>query len=153
RDVTLEVPAGHTVAIVGRTGAGKSTLLSLLPRLFDPPPGTVFLDGVDIREVELGWLRSRLAIVPQETFLFSARVEESSAFGVERAGGREVIQVARVAQLDEEVRSFPNGYQTLIGERGITLSGGQRQRVAIARALLRDAPVVLLDDCLSSVDT
>src|SRR5262245_31072599 len=153
RDVTLVVPAGQTVAIVGRTGAGKSTLLSLLPRLFDPPRGTVFLDGADIRDVELGWLRSRLAIVPQETFLFSATVEENIGFGVEHADATEVVQVARVAQLDQDVREFPQGYQTLIGERGITLSGGQRQRVAIARALLRDAPVVLLDDCLSSVDT
>ena len=153
RDVTLEVPAGRTVAIVGRTGAGKSTLLSLLPRLFDPPPGTVFLDGVDIRCYDLGWLRSRLAIVPQETFLFSTTVEDNIGFGVEHAEREAVVQAARVAQLDQDVREFPQGYRTLIGERGITLSGGQRQRAAIARALLRDAPVVLLDDCLSSVDT
>jgi len=152
RDVTLEIPAGSTVAIVGRTGAGKSTLLSLLPRLFDPPPGTVFLDGVDIRRYDVGWLRSRLAIVPQETFLFSATVEENIAFGVERVDPEAVVRAARVARLDDDVRDFPKQYDTLIGERGITLSGGQRQRAAIARALMRDAPVVLLDDCLASVD-
>jgi ATP-binding cassette subfamily B protein len=153
RDVSLEVPAGHTVAIVGRTGAGKSTLLSLLPRLFDPPEGTVLLDGVDIRRYDLGWLRSRLAIVPQETFLFSATLEENIGFGVDRPDPEAVVSAARVARLDGDVREFPDGYRTMIGERGITLSGGQRQRTAIARALMRDAPVVLLDDCLSSVDT
>jgi ATP-binding cassette, subfamily B, multidrug efflux pump len=153
RDVSLEVPAGKTVAIVGRTGAGKSTLLSLLPRLFDPPPNTVFLDGVDIRRYDLGWLRSRLAIVPQETFLFSTTIEENIAFGVETVDSPAVVRAARVARLDEDIREFPAGYRTVVGERGITLSGGQRQRAAIARALLRDAPVVLLDDCLSSVDT
>ena len=153
RGVSLEVPAGKTVAIVGRTGSGKSTLLSLLPRLFDPPPGTVLLDGVDIRRLDLSWLRSRLAVVPQETFLFSTTLEENIAFGVERVDSEAVVGAARTAQLDGDVRTFPAGYQTLVGERGITLSGGQRQRAAIARALLRDAPVVLLDDCLSSVDT
>jgi ATP-binding cassette subfamily B protein len=152
-DVSLEVPAGRTVAIVGRTGAGKSTLLSLLPRLFDPPPGTVFLDGVDIRRYDLGWLRSRLAIVPQDTFLFSTTIEENIALGVEAAEPGAVERAARVARLDDDVRNFPQGYRTVVGERGITLSGGQRQRTAIARAVLRDAPVVLLDDCLSSVDT
>jgi ATP-binding cassette subfamily B protein len=152
-DVSLEVPAGRTVAIVGRTGAGKSTLLSLLPRLFDPPPGTVFLDGVDIRCMDLEWLRSRLAIVSQETFLFSTTLEENIALGVDQLDREAVIEAARLARLDADVREFPDGYRTLIGERGITLSGGQRQRTAIARALMRDAPVVLLDDCLSSVDT
>lgn len=151
-DVSLEVPAGSTVAIVGRTGAGKSTLLSLLPRLFDPPPGTVFLDGIDILRYDLDWLRAHLAIVPQETFLFSATLEENIAMGVEKANLESVVQAARVARLDGDVRDFPQGYQTMIGERGLTLSGGQRQRSAIARALMRDAPVVLLDDCLSSVD-
>jgi len=151
-DVSIDVPAGRTVAIVGRTGSGKSTLLSLLPRLFDPPPGTVFLDGVDIRDYDLDWLRARLAIVSQETFLFSATLEENIAMGVERIERDEVLHAARVAQLDGDVLQFPKTYQTMIGERGITLSGGQRQRTAIARALARNAQVVLLDDCLSSVD-
>jgi ATP-binding cassette subfamily B protein len=153
RGVSLRVAPGQTVALVGRTGAGKSTLLSLLPRLHDPPPGSVFLDGVDVRRWDLGTLRARLAIVPQESFLFSATVAENIGYGVESASREAVEAVARIARLDEDVRRFPAGYDTVVGERGITLSGGQRQRAAIARALLRDAPVLLLDDCLSSVDT
>ena len=153
RDVSLRVPAGQTVAIVGSTGSGKSTLLSLLPRLFDPPPGTVLLDGVDVRQLDLGWLRSRIAMVTQETFLFSTTLEENVAYGVERAPASNVLRAARIAHLDPDVQSFPQGYRTRVGERGITLSGGQKQRTAIARAVLRDSPVMLLDDCLSSVDT
>ena len=153
RDLSLRVQAGHTVALVGRTGAGKSTLLALIPRLFDPPKGTVFLDGVDVREWDLGALRSRLALVPQETFLFSATVAENIGYGVDRAQREAVEAAARIARLDEDARRFPAGYDTVVGERGITLSGGQRQRAAIARALMRDSPVLLLDDCLSSVDT
>jgi ATP-binding cassette, subfamily B, multidrug efflux pump len=153
REFSLRVEPGQTVALVGRTGAGKSTLLALIPRLFDPPPGAVFLDGVDVRAWDLGALRSRLAIVPQETFLFSATVAENIGYGVDRASREAIEQVARIARLDGDVRRFPSGYDTLVGERGITLSGGQRQRAAIARALLRDSPVLLLDDCLSSVDT
>lgn len=153
RDFCLRVPAGGTVALVGRTGAGKTTLLALVPRLFDPPPGTVFLDGVDVRLWELDALRARIALVPQETFLFSATLAENIGYGVDRAPSEAVERAARVARLDDEVRGFPAGYQTMVGERGITLSGGQRQRAAIARALMRDAPVLMLDDCLSSVDT
>ena len=153
RDLSLRVEPGQTVALVGRTGAGKSTLLALIPRLFDPPPGAVFLDGVDVREWDLGALRARLAIVPQETFLFSATVAENIGYGVDDAPREAIEQVAHTARLDGDVRRFPSGYDTVVGERGITLSGGQRQRTAIARALLRDSPVLLLDDCLSSVDT
>jgi len=153
RGVTLEVPAGATVAIVGRTGSGKSTLLSLLPRLFDPPPGTVFLDGVDVRDWDLAELRRAIAAAPQDPFLFSATLGENIAYGVERASALEIERVARVAGLEADVGDFPAGYQTRVGERGITLSGGQKQRATIARAVLRDAPVLLLDDCLSSVDT
>jgi ATP-binding cassette subfamily B multidrug efflux pump len=152
-DFSLEIAAGRTVGLVGRTGSGKSTVLALLPRVFDPPPGTVFLDGIDVRAWDLGALRSRLAIVPQDTFLFSATVAENIGYGVEHAAREAIEQVARTARLDDDVRGFPRGYDTTVGERGITLSGGQRQRAAIARALLRDAPVLLLDDCLSSVDT
>ena len=152
RDLSLRIPAGRTVALVGRTGAGKSTLVALLPRLFDPPPETVFVDGVDVRAWDLEALRARLAIVPQDTFLFSATVAENIAYGVAHGTREAVERAARVAHLDEDVRRFPSGYDTLVGERGITLSGGQRQRAAIARALMRDAPVLLLDDCLSSVD-
>ena len=153
RDLSLRVRAGETVALVGRTGAGKSTVLALLPRLFDPPPGTVFVDGVDVRQWDLHALRARLAIVPQETFLFSTTLAENIAYGVERAPREAIVAAAATARLDDDVRRFPAGYETMIGERGITLSGGQRQRTAIARALMRDAPVLLLDDCLSSVDT
>jgi ATP-binding cassette subfamily B protein len=151
--VTLTVPAGHTVALVGRTGSGKSTLLALLARVFDPPEGSVFIDGIDVRLADLHALRERIATVPQDSFLFTASVEENIAYGVARATRAEVEAVARTAGLDGDIRDFPAGYDTLVGERGITLSGGQRQRTAIARALLRRAPILLLDDCLSSVDT
>jgi ATP-binding cassette subfamily B multidrug efflux pump len=153
RDVTLEIPAGATVALVGRTGCGKSTLLSLLPRLLDPPPGTMFLDGQDVRSYELGWLRAHIAIVPQETFLFSATLEENLAYGVDHADRAAIERAARIAHLDPDVARFPQGLLTRVGERGITLSGGQKQRTAIGRAVLRNAPILLLDDCLSSVDT
>jgi ATP-binding cassette subfamily B protein len=153
RDVSFTVPAGQTVALVGHTGSGKTTLLSLLPRIFDPPPGTVLLDGMDVRDYDLPWLRSKIAWAPQETFLFSATVAENIAYGVEHAKPDEIERAAHVAQLQGDVRGFPQGFATAVGERGITLSGGQKQRTAIARAVLRDAPVLLLDDCLSSVDT
>ena len=153
REISFTVPAGRTVALVGHTGAGKSTILSLLPRLFDPPAGAVFLDGVDVRDYDLAWLRSKIAWAPQETFLFSATVAENIAYGVEHAPDEDIERAARVAHLGGDVRGFPQGFATPVGERGITLSGGQKQRTAIARAVLRDAPVLLLDDCLSSVDT
>ncbi|MBI5170170.1 MAG: ABC transporter ATP-binding protein [Candidatus Eisenbacteria bacterium] len=152
-DVSFTVPAGRTVALVGRTGSGKSTVLSLLPRVFDPPPGTVFLDGVDVREWDLDALRARIAPAPQETFLFSATVAENIAYGAHDAAPTAIEAAAKMANLDGDVRGFPDGYETRVGERGITLSGGQRQRAAIARAVLREAPVLLLDDCLSAVDT
>jgi ATP-binding cassette subfamily B protein len=153
RDVTLEVPPGHTVAFVGRTGSGKSTLLALLPRLFDPPPGTVFVDGIDVRRWDLASLREAIAVVPQESFLFSATVAENLAYGSPDAGPAEVARAAAVAGLEDDLRRFPEGLETRVGERGITLSGGQRQRASLARALLRGSPILLLDDCLSSVDT
>ncbi len=141
------------MAIVGRTGAGKSTLLALLPRLFEPPPGSVFLDGRDVRTWELGALRRHIGMAPQDPFLFSATVAENIAYGVEHADAAAIERVTAVAGLDGDVREFPAGYATRVGERGITLSGGQKQRATIARAVLRDAPLLLLDDCLSSVDT
>jgi ATP-binding cassette subfamily B protein len=152
-DVSFRVPAGGTVALVGRTGSGKSTVLALLPRLFDPPPGTVLLDGVDVRERDLAWLRAQLAVVPQEPFLFSATVSQNIAYGVPVEDEHAIREAARVAHLDGDVEGFPAAWETRVGERGITLSGGQKQRATIARALLRGAPVLLLDDCLSSVDT
>ena len=152
-DVSFHVPAGTTVALVGRTGSGKSTVLSLLPRVFDPPPGTVFVDGHDVRSLDLTWLRAQVAGVPQDPFLFSATVAANIAYGVEREDPAAVERAASVARLEGEIASFPDGYATFVGERGITLSGGQKQRTAIARAVLRDAPILLLDDCLSNVDT
>lgn len=154
--VTVHIAAGQTVALVGPTGSGKSTLISLLPRLFDPPPGTVFLDGVDVRDLTLAQLRRAVGFVPQEAFLFSESVADNIAFGV---GGAEAADRARiewaagVARLDKDVSAFPAGFDTMVGERGITLSGGQKQRAAIARALMIDPPVLVLDDALSAVDT
>ncbi len=152
-NLRLRIPAGHTVALVGHTGAGKTTLLHLLLRLHDPPPGSVFLDGRDVRSYTLPGLRQRYGLVPQETFLFSTTLAGNISFGVPSATEEAIHRAARIAHLDGDVEAFPKGYQTVVGERGITLSGGQKQRTAIARAVLRGPTVLLLDDCLSSVDT
>lgn len=153
RQIDFEVAAGETVAIVGRTGAGKSTLLSLLPRLYNPPPGTLFLDGVDVRRLPLSTLRSAIAMVPQETFLFSTTLLENILMGSPAATRAQVDEAIRMAGLEEDLAGLPNGVDTVVGERGLTLSGGQKQRVALARALVSQAPVLLLDDSLSAVDT
>jgi ATP-binding cassette subfamily B protein len=147
------VPAGATLALVGHTGSGKSTLLQLLCRLYEPPAGTVLIDGVDLNRYRTESLRRQIGLVPQETFLFSATVLENIAYGVDRAELTEAQEAAHVAHLDVDVANFPLGYETLVGERGITLSGGQKQRTAIARAVMRKPTILLLDDCLSSVDT
>jgi ATP-binding cassette, subfamily B, multidrug efflux pump len=149
------IPAGTTTAIVVPTGSGKSTLLALLPRLFDPPPGTVFVDGMDVRHIPLPLLRGAIGMVPQEPFLFGATLAENIAFGVPEGqdAGERVARAAGVARLDKDVAGFPLGYETVIGERGITLSGGQKQRAAIARALAVDPKILVLDDALSAVDT
>jgi len=152
-DVSLTIPAGSTLALVGHTGSGKSTLIHLLCRLYEPPDGTVLVDGVDLNRYRTESLRRRLGMVPQETFLFSASMRDNIAYGVESAELSQIEWAAHVAHLDGEVASFPRGYDTLVGERGITLSGGQKQRTAIARAVLRRPAILLLDDCLSSVDT
>jgi ATP-binding cassette, subfamily B, multidrug efflux pump len=153
RNITLEIPAGATVAIVGHTGSGKSTLVSLIPRLLDPTRGAVFLDGQDLRDLDPEWLRRQIGFVPQETFLFSATLAENIAWGVDHASPDEIARAAELAGLAPDIASFPDGYGTVIGERGITLSGGQKQRVAIARAILRNPKILILDDALSSVDT
>ena len=154
-DMSAVLPAGTTTAIVGTTGSGKSTLLSLLPRLYDPPPGTVFIDGVDVREIPLRVLRGAIGFVPQEPFLFGTSIEENVAFGGPGGGDwRTLVEdAAGIARLDKDVDAFPRGYDTVIGERGITLSGGQKQRTAIARAVVIDPKILILDDALSAVDT
>jgi ATP-binding cassette, subfamily B, multidrug efflux pump len=153
-DISLTVPAGTTLAIVGPTGSGKSTLVSLLPRLFDPPPGTVFVDGIDVRDLPLGVLRGSIGMVPQEPFLFSDTIAGNVAFGTPGRDEVEDLQHAvAVARLDVDVETFPNRWTTTVGERGLTLSGGQKQRTAIARALMIDPPILILDDALSAVDT
>jgi ATP-binding cassette subfamily B multidrug efflux pump len=200
--VSARIEAGQTVALVGVTGSGKSTLINLLPRLHDPPPGTVFVDGVDVRDLPLHELRAAIGFVPQEPFLFSDSLADNIAFGLDaRAGAGEagrpgpfgpgadsrvrestlereeqrslrdgergwgpssvesddrmqrIQQAAAVARLDKDVAGFPKGYDTQVGERGITLSGGQKQRTAIARAVVTDPSILILDDALSSVDT
>jgi ATP-binding cassette subfamily B multidrug efflux pump len=151
--IDLKIPAGATLAIVGRTGSGKSTLISLVPRLMDPTAGQVLLDGIDLRELDPAQLRRQIGFVPQETFLFSATIAENIAFGVESATAEEIRRAAEIAGLADDIAGFPNGYETMVGERGITLSGGQKQRTAIARAILRDPRILILDDALSSVDT
>ena len=158
-DISLTIAPGQRVALVGPTGSGKSTLISLLPRLFDPPPGTVFLDGVDVREMPLARLRGAIGMVTQEPFLFSDTIAGNIAFARRRefTDGAEVAESVRaaaaIARLDLDVELFPKGYDTTVGERGITLSGGQKQRTALARALLGDPRILVLDDALSSVDT
>jgi ATP-binding cassette subfamily B protein len=170
--VSASVPAGQTVALVGPTGSGKSTLISLLARLHDPPPGTVFIDGIDVRLWPLAALRGAIGFVPQEPFLFSDTLAANVAFGIDAVdGGRaalsgppadaglkgprhdRILSAAAVARLDKDVADFPAGYETLVGERGITLSGGQKQRTALARALAIDPRILILDDALSAVDT
>jgi ATP-binding cassette subfamily B protein len=151
--IELAIPAGTTLAVVGRTGSGKSTLVGLVPRLLDPTAGAVLLDGRDLRSLDPAELRRQIGFVPQETFLFSATIAENIAFGVESASGEQIRRAAEMAGLAGDIDGFPLGYQTMVGERGITLSGGQKQRTAIARALMRDPKILILDDALSSVDT
>ena len=153
RNVSLKVPAGTSLAIVGPTGSGKSTLVSLIPRIYDASPGTVLIDGRPIREFPLELLRKNIGFVPQETFLFSDSIRENIAFGAQDATDADVRRVAEAANIATDIESFPEGYSTLVGERGLTLSGGQKQRTAIARALIRNPRILVLDDALSSVDT
>lgn len=153
RNLSLRIPAGRTVAIVGATGSGKSTLVSLIPRLYDAPPGTVLVDGVAIRQIPLRVLREAIGFVPQETFLFSETIRENVRFGTAGAADSDVERAAEISNILPEIRGFPRGFETMVGERGLTLSGGQKQRTAISRAVIRDPRILILDDALSSVDT
>ena len=152
RNLNLRIPAGRTVAIVGATGSGKTTLVSLIPRLYDAPPGTVFMDGIPIRQVPLRVLREAIGFVPQETFLFSETIHENVKFGTPAAADSEVERAADISNILPEIRGFPRAFETMVGERGLTLSGGQKQRTAISRAVIRDPRILILDDALSSVD-
>ncbi|HEX5010521.1 MAG TPA: ABC transporter ATP-binding protein [Planctomycetota bacterium] len=152
-DVSLRVPAGATLGITGRTGCGKSTLVQLLSRQVEPPPGTVFLDGRDVRELPLTFLRRSIGVVPQDSFLFSESIASNIGYARDEIDLQTVRAMAAAAHVDADIEGFPHGYDELLGERGVTLSGGQRQRTAIARTLAADPPVIILDDCLSAVDT
>jgi ATP-binding cassette, subfamily B, multidrug efflux pump len=152
-DLNLRIAPGQTIAFVGAVGSGKSTLMNLVPRLLDAEAGQVLIDGHPIRQIPLRVLRSSIGYVPQETFLFSETIAENIAFGVEEAAPAEIEQAATEAGIAEDIEEFSKGYETILGERGITLSGGQKQRTAIARALIRRPKILILDDALSSVDT
>lgn len=153
KNLNLKIPEGSTTAVVGRTGSGKSTLVNLIPRFFDPKSGRVTIGGTDVRELPVAELRSIIGYVPQEIFLFSDTVENNIAFGVQRADSESVERAARLSHLHHDVLELPDGYKTLLGERGVNLSGGQRQRAAMARALIINPKILILDDSLSSVDS
>jgi len=153
KDISLKIPAGSSLAIVGPTGSGKTTLVSLLSRLYEAPAGSLLIDGRPVRDYPLAALRRNIGMVPQETFLFSDTIRENLAFGAPDASAEELLKAAEAAHIRVEFEEFPQGFETLVGERGLTLSGGQKQRAAIARALLRRPAILILDDALASVDT
>jgi len=152
-DISLRIPAGSSLAIVGPTGSGKTTLVNLLSRLYEAAPGSLLIDGRPVREFPLAMLRHNIGMVPQETFLFSETIRENLIFGAPEAGVEAMLEAAQAAHIRQEFEEFPQGFETMVGERGLTLSGGQKQRSAIARALLRRPPILILDDALASVDT
>jgi len=153
RDISLHIPAGSSMAIVGPTGSGKTTLVNLISRMYEAPEGSLLIDGRPVRDYPLAVLRRNIGMVPQETFLFSETIRENLAFGAPHAGAEELLEAAEAAHIRLEFEEFPQGFETMVGERGVTLSGGQKQRAAIARALLRRPAVLILDDALASVDT
>ncbi len=152
-DISLDIPRGSILGILGKIASGKSSLVQLLPRILDPPDGTLFIDDRDIKSYELGTLRSAIGMVPQDGFLFSASIRENIAFGSKNGNGDLLKKVACISTIDRDFNTFPDGWDTIVGERGVTLSGGQKQRVAMSRALASDASIYIFDDSLSSVDT
>jgi ATP-binding cassette subfamily B protein len=153
RDISLSVPKGSSLAIVGKVGSGKSTLINLLVRLYNPPAGTVFIDGKDINEIPLQVLRGQIGVVPQDQFLFSTTIGDNIGFDPKPYSDEQIEQAAKMAQVYENIVEFPNQFDTELGERGISLSGGQRQRVSIARAIIKKPSILIFDDSLSAVDT
>lgn len=153
KDIHLDIPPGTTFAIIGRTGNGKTTLVNLLLRLYNTKPGMILIDGRDINTIPIKTLRENIAYVPQDNFMFSNTLKSNIAFGVEEENMTEITRAAQAACIHENIAAFPDGYETIVGERGVTLSGGQKQRSSIARALMKDAPILILDDALSAVDT
>jgi ATP-binding cassette subfamily B protein len=153
KNISLRIPLGKTVAIVGATGAGKSTLVQLIPRLYNPPPNSLFIDGVATERIPVQVLRKAIGFIPQDTFLFGETIRENIAFGVESATDEEIHRAAEISNIAGDIQTFPNQFATVVGERGITLSGGQKQRTAISRAIMRNPKILILDDSLSSVDT
>jgi ATP-binding cassette, subfamily B, multidrug efflux pump len=153
RDISLHIPAGSSLAIVGPTGSGKTTLVNLLSRLFEAPDGSLLIDGRPVRDYPLAALRRNIGMIPQETFLFSETIRENLTFGAPNASAEDLLEAAEAAHIRQEFEEFPHGFETMVGERGVTLSGGQKQRAAIARALLRRPAILILDDALASVDT
>jgi ATP-binding cassette subfamily B multidrug efflux pump len=153
KNIDLTIPPGTTVAIVGYTGSGKSTLLNLIPRLYDVSEGELLIDGINIKDLPLGLLRSNIGYVQQETFLFSDTLLENISYGIDNGSEQHARAAAEVSQLAKDIQDFQYGYGTVVGERGITLSGGQKQRTSIARAVMRNPKILILDDALSAVDT
>jgi ATP-binding cassette subfamily B multidrug efflux pump len=151
-DITFTIQQGKTVGIIGRTGSGKSTLAQLIPRMIDPTTGSIYMNGIDVRDIQTSSLRAHIGYAPQEVFLFSDTIRNNISFGRE-ATIEEIASAARAADVEESIQSFPSGYETQLGERGINLSGGQKQRISIARALINNPHILLFDDCLSAVDT
>jgi ATP-binding cassette subfamily B protein len=153
KNINLKIEKGKTLAIIGRTGSGKTTLVNLLLRIANPPKGTLFIDGVDINKIKLRSLRENIGYVPQDNFLFSTTIEENIAFGLKDYTFEQVEEVAKIAQVYDNIMDFPDKFGTILGERGVTLSGGQKQRVSIARAIIKEPAILILDDSLSAVDT
>jgi len=152
-DINMLIPAGKTVAVVGPSGSGKTTLCHLIPRFYEVQSGEIRLDGIDIRDIEINSLRKNIGIVQQDVFLFATTIMENIRYGKLTASDQDVIEAAKSAELDDFVRSLPDGYDTYVGERGLLLSGGQKQRVSIARVFLKNPPVLLLDEATSALDT